>query len=324
MSKELATPNANLPAALRAAFEQNHTSDLISSSGGFPVLSIRGKAFRVKVSGEESPLINAETGDPLPSLELVLLGWQKGLSKIYYQNAYQEGDDEPPACFSVDGVYPDPQAAKKQARSCAECPHNVWGSKISPQGNKTKACSDSKRLAVTFASNLHNEELGGPMLLRVPAASLKDLTTFARNMVAKGYNANTIVVRIGFDIQVSFPKLTFKAVRALREEELYTVAELIQSEQVATIMSSAPVEAAPAAPPPKPQLVVDTEFDEEPVAPPPVAVAKPAPAKPAPAKAAKPAPAKAAAPKEPEDTGVAEIHSLDDVLSKLEALDSLE
>jgi len=275
MSNAITIAPNKLPADLAAVFGGDRTADLISSSGGFPVISIRGSKFRVKVSGEEKPLVNAETGDPMPSLELVLLDWQKGLSKIYYRKSYQEGDDSAPDCWSIDGEKPDPAAENKQSPSCASCPHNVWGSKITEQGNKTKACSDSKRVAVTFASNLHNEELGGPMLLRVPAASLKDLTAFARGMVAKGFNASTIVVRIGFDISTSFPKLTFKAVRPLNEEELYTVAELIHSEQVATIMQSAAVPAVmPVAKPPAPRNVaVDTEFEVNPTPAPAVSVA---------------------------------------------------
>lgn len=274
MSNAITIAPKKLPAELAAVFGGDRTADLISSSGGFPVISIRGSKFRVKVAGEEKPLINAETGDPMPSLELVLLDWQKGLSKIYYRKSYQEGDDSAPDCWSIDGEKPDPAAENKQSPSCAACPHNVWGSKISEQGNKTKACSDSKRVAVTFASNLHNEELGGPMLLRVPAASLKDLTAFARGMVAKGFNASTIVVRIGFDISTSFPKLTFKAVRPLNEDELYTVAELIHSEQVATIMQSAAVTPVMPVKPPAPRNVaVDTEFEVDPAPAPAVSVA---------------------------------------------------
>lgn len=112
------------------------------------------------------------------------------------------------------------------------------------------------------------------MLLRVPAASLKDLTAFARGMVAKGFNASTIVVRIGFDISTSFPKLTFKAVRPLNEDELYTVAELIHSEQVATIMQSAAVTPVMPVKPPAPRNVaVDTEFEVDPAPAPAVSVA---------------------------------------------------
>ena len=69
MSNAITIAPKQLPAELASAFGGDRTADLISSSGGFPVISIRGSKFRVKVAGEEKPLINAQTGDPMPSLQ---------------------------------------------------------------------------------------------------------------------------------------------------------------------------------------------------------------------------------------------------------------
>lgn len=318
MSNDIAVQKISLPAELQETFNTDRTSTLIQS-GGFPVLSIRGKAFRVKTGGEEHALSHRDTGEQVTSVELVMLDWQDHVSKIYYKTTYKPGDDSPPVCFSIDGKRPDPQSTEPQAQSCAVCPHAVWGSKITPQGNKTKACGDSRRLAVTFAGDMHNAALGGPMLLRVPAASLKDLSTFARGMMAKGFNASTVVVRIGFDINADFPKLTFKAVRALREDELYIVAELRQSEQVSNIINSGHDGTTTPTPAPMPaarQPVVDTEFEEEPTV----------SAAPVLAKAAAPAAAPATAPKraEPAPQEDIETASIEDGLSLDEALSVLD
>jgi hypothetical protein len=283
-----------LPANLQGKFDGS-ADDLISGSAGFPVLSIRGSKWRVKLAGEEVPLTNAETGDPVPSLELVIIRAGKELSKNYYAKQYVEGDDSAPDCFSIDGVRPDPQAESPQCDTCAACPHNVWGSKITPQGNKTKACSDSKILAVNFTGALaeatsDDDGLSGPMMLRVPAASLKDLTRFAKGMKQKGFVPQQISIRVGFDMDASYPKLTFKAVRPLEQHEVNVVGELYDSERVADILHAAPVVAEPAKKQPAKQPMrdaVDTEFEapqaREPAAvPTPKAAAKKAEPKPAP------------------------------------------
>lgn len=298
-----------LPAALVDIFADSSAEDLISSGAGFPVISIRGSKWRIKVNGEEHPLINQETGDPMPSIELTIITSQKGLSKIFYEKNYSEGDVEAPDCSSMEGDVPDKNILKPVAPTCQACPNNAWGSRVSESGVESKACGDSKRIAVTFTSNMKNEELGGPMLLRVPAASLKDLSKFARGMAAKGFKPQQISMRVGFDMNASYPKLTFKAVRPLSQEEVGVIAELYQSEEVATMMSTTHEVAAPPKPAEPVSTTVDLEFEAE------------APA-PAPAAKKKAAPKKAAPKKEEPVAEVAPLDAqLDDVLASLDEME---
>jgi hypothetical protein len=254
---------SQLPTNLAAKFGAG-ADDLIASSGGFPVISIRGSKFRLKTGGDEVPLVDGNTGDPLGSLEIVIIKPASGLSKNYYAKDYVEGDDANPDCFSINGEAPDSQVKTPQCKTCAACPHNVWGSKISPNGNETKACSDSKLMAVTFAAptaeGLRNEAMGGPMMLRVPAASLKDMTAFGRGLKGKGFVPQQVVTRIGFDLDASYPKLTFKAARPLGDDLVAEIGNLYDSEAVAAITEAAII-SQPAAPAIVKQPTVDTEFD---------------------------------------------------------------
>lgn len=261
---------SQLPANLQEKFGDDAADALIASSGGFPSLSIRGSKWRIKVAGDENPLIDGATGDPLPSLELVVIKPAAGVSKIYYDSKYVEGDDQPPTCSSMNGDFPDASSEKKQCESCAACPHNVWGSRVNESGVESKACGDSKVMAVSFATNLPNEELGGPMMLRVPAASLKDMTQFGRLLKGKGFLPQQVVMRVGFDLDASYPKLTFKAARPVTPEELQIVGELYDHENVMAITEpisqpAAPKQLAKQAPAAKAQTV-DAEFDAEPAA----------------------------------------------------------
>lgn len=292
-----------VPAALQAF--ASSADDLSSGvSGSFAVMSFRASRWRIKYQGEETPILNAD-GDPVASIEAVILKANPHITKNYYEQGYSEGAAEAPDCFSLDGVKPDASAPKRQAANCAQCPKNVFGSRITPAGKKAKACQDNRRLALVPANDLDNETFGGPMLLRVPAASLADLAMMGKNLKARGFPYNAVTVRIGFDMEASFPKLTFKPIRPLTDDEAEKVRELLHDDRLERILAEAielKDDAAPAAEPEPPAQ--DDLFEQPPAAAakaPKPAAAKPAAAKSA-AKAAKPASA-------PEPTGDA---SLDD------------
>jgi hypothetical protein len=196
--------------------------------GGYSVVSIRGSRWHIKVGDEETTVTDPETGDPVGSLRLVLLKASPNISKNYYEGGYEEGANEAPTCWSIDGITPDPMA-DKQAPSCAACPKNQFGSRITDAGKKVKACGDSRRLAVIPEGDFANEVYGGPMLLRVPASSLSNLSQFGKKMKNRGFPYNTIVTRTSFDHTVSFPKLEFNAVRPLTDEEADQIIGLLNN-----------------------------------------------------------------------------------------------
>ncbi|MBW2451234.1 MAG: hypothetical protein JRF07_02645, partial [Deltaproteobacteria bacterium] len=200
--------------------------------GGYSVLSIRGSRWHVKVGDEETTITDSQTGDPVGSLRVVMLKASPNISKNYYAKGYEEGSSEGPTCWSIDGIRPDP-SADKQADSCAVCPKNVFGSRITDAGTKVKACSDSRRMAVIPEGDFKNDLYGGPMLLRVPASSLTNLATYGKKMDKQGFPYNTIVTRVSFDHSVSFPKLEFNAVRPLTDDEADEIIGLLNDHEFA-------------------------------------------------------------------------------------------
>lgn len=242
-----------VPAALAEKYAElfgKPTGDLSAGvQDSFGVVSFKGKVWRVKFRGEERMVKNAD-GDPAASLVAVIVKGSPMLSKIYYPGAYTEGDQDAPDCFSVDGVRPDPGAAKPQSPTCAVCPHNVWGSKVTEQGNKTKACSDNRRLAIVPYPDLRNESFGGPLLLRIPPASLQELKTYEQGLMELGLPYQAVITKISFDHQLAYPKLTFTAIKGLDEAEARVVLELMNGTVVDRMLAEAPVvdEAAARAP----------------------------------------------------------------------------
>lgn len=234
---------ANMLAEMKDLFgdpaENNDLSEGVAQS--FGVVSFKGKVWRVKYKGEEKIVKHPETGDPMSSLIAVVVKSSPQISKIYYPGSYVEGSDDAPDCFSIDGVRPDPGSPNVQAPTCAACPKNVWGSKITEQGNKTKACADSRRMAIVPYPDLRNENFGGPLLLRVPPASLQELDTYGKQLQRMGVPYQAVITKITFDHELAYPKLKFEAIKGLSADEAKTVLELMNGDVVTRMLAEAPI-----------------------------------------------------------------------------------
>lgn len=303
-----------LPAYLSAGTKLGNI--ISTGGGGFPVISIKGKVFHIRRGDTTTLISQADDADlPAPYIDVVILNTNPGLAKIYYDTNYSEGSDQKPLCYSNDGEAPAKDAQEPQAKKCATCTHNQWGSRITEGGAKAKECQDSKRLAVATPNAVNDA-----MLLRVPAASLKGLGQYIKLLESRGVdNYQAVVTRIGFDYSVAHPALTFKPIGFVDEATFAQVVEAVGSELVGQIIGTvevareenpeqvvetpkprkaaekpaeaAPAKAAPKAKPapveeededePKPRVKVKVEGDEP--------QADPVPAKPAPAAKAKPA-----------------------------------
>ena len=195
-------------------------------TGGFAVLGYRGKVWRLKHRGEEVNCINPETGDALGSVEMVIVRAAATLSKVFYQGGFVDGSNSAPDCWSSNALVPDPGVLAPQCESCLLCPQNKFGARITESGKESKACSDTKRVAVVPLDDLENESYGGPMLLRIPAASLTELKGYSDKMKQFGFKYFQIGTRIRFDLDVAYPKLLFQAMRALDDDEAVRVVAL--------------------------------------------------------------------------------------------------
>lgn len=287
---------SKLPAHLQGKVKTDNVFANAVSAGGFPVISIKGKVFHIQRGDEKILVTKGDEGEPAASLEAIIVAVNPNKSKVYYDHGYEEGSVAKPTCYSNDGLAPAADAENPQAKSCAACPHNQWGSRITDNGGKGKACGDSMRLAIASP-----DQLNDPMLIRVPAASLKTLGQYGAQLAKRGVEPHHVLTKIGFDYNVAHPALTFKAMRFVEAEELAQI-EVVLSEEEETI-SQITGTANPVTP--------EVEHKAAEAAPAPKAAApKPAPA-PEPEVEAAPEPAKPAA-------------KVDDYDSIDEALDNLD
>ena len=213
---------ANVPAHIAARMQVAKVANNALSNGvsvGFPVLSIKGKVWHLQRDGERKLITLPNLPDvPTPVLEVVIVKANPHISKVYYPNGFTEGSDEKPACFSNDGIKPDASVQQPQCGQCATCPRNAWGSKITDNGTKGKECSDSRRIAVAS-----RERLDDPILLRVPAGSLKELSAYGKVLGDRGVNYTDVVTRMSFDNNVAHQKLMFKPTAFLNPDEIAKV-----------------------------------------------------------------------------------------------------
>lgn len=186
-------------------------SDLISTSGGAPInrISLKGKKFRLIENKEEVKVVKDE-------LFVTIMGVTPPgalYTKTYYKGSYNANvDPEAPDCSSTDGVRPDSWVTNPIASKCSECPYNAWNS--AGNGSKGKRCKDSKRLYVTLA-----EDTEGKMyLVNINTSSLKALSNYGRDLVAKGAPMEAAVTRLTFDEDADYPSLKFDFVAFLEEK----------------------------------------------------------------------------------------------------------
>jgi hypothetical protein len=185
-----------------------------SGNGGGKRISIRGNVFRMMVDGKEI----AQNEDR--AMNIIIAAANANVSRTFYAGTYQEGQAMAPTCWSNDGVAPDIKSEQPQASKCASCSQNIKGS---GQGD-SRACRFSQRLAVL----LENDIRGDIYQLTLPAQSIfgatengkMPLQSYAKFLGSHGLPVTAVVTEMRFDTASATPRLTFKAVRPLNEEEL--------------------------------------------------------------------------------------------------------
>ena len=177
-------------------------------------VSIKGGVFRLIADGKEIAAVDERF------LDVVIVKAAPKVARVFYAAKYdKDATASAPDCQSNDGDKPDPKSKDKQSDTCASCPQNVAGS---GNGN-SRACRYQQRLAVTLANNIE----GDVMQLSLPATSIfgkdegdnRPLQAYARWLVAQGVDPSTVVTRMKFDTASESPKLFFKAMRWLTDEE---------------------------------------------------------------------------------------------------------
>jgi len=257
---------SNVPAFAR----NNELSDTAKALTGGGVsntkrISIKGGVFRLLAGGKEIAAIDDR------HLEVIIVKAAPKVSRIFYASSYDADNITGPDCWSNDGERPDASSQNKQSDACISCPKNQAGS---GQGN-SRACRYQQRLAVVLANN----PSGDVMQLTLPATSVfgkeegdkRPLQAYARYLAVQNppVNPEQIVTEMRFDTKAESPKLFFKPVRWLTDDEYEVIKTQAESDdaQRAVVMTVAQSDGVKANAPKmvlagKP-LVVEAEEEED-------------------------------------------------------------
>ena len=196
------------------------------ASGGIKShrISLRGGRFRELVNGEQ---VNVKSDG---FLNVVVINAAK-LSRTYYKGAYDAENPSAPTCWSPDTQTPSSDVPKDQmqASRCMDCPQNIKGS---GQG-ESRACRFSQRLAILLEG-----QMGTVYQLQLPATSIfgeardgnMGMQAYAKYLKAHKTPSIAVVTQMSFDENSDTPKLFFKAVRPLNEDELNQAVSMKDSE----------------------------------------------------------------------------------------------
>lgn len=284
-------PAANLPAFAKKGELSTLAKALIGTQHSGKRISVKGGVFRLYSGGKEVTAIDERY------LDVVIVAAAEKVSRSFYIKVFAEDvPAESPDCWSVDGTMPAPDAKAPQHANCAQCPKNMKGS---GQG-ESRACRYNQRVAVVLANDME----GDVLQLQLAATSLfgkaegenRPLQEYARYLTAQGIDPGMLVTRLRFDTTAATPKLFFKAMRWLTEDEYEitkaqgTSKDALDAVTFTVFQQDGGAKAVPALPgtPPKaaakpaPEPAPEPVEDEEPPPPPPKA-----------AKAAKPPKVKA-------------------------------
>lgn len=195
--------------------------------GSFHRISIKQSRWRLNDPQGQEIVV------PTLNLDVIIVNANPTQSKLWYKGAYNPAETEfkGPDCYSDNGIGPSARSTLPQSNTCAECPHNVWGSKITPAGSKTKACADVKKLAVILADN----PTGPVYELRIPAASLKNLYAFVQSLNDRGIPLPSMVVRLTFDPQADYPRVIFSAQSWATPEQVNAIVEVLDSDEISVV-----------------------------------------------------------------------------------------
>lgn len=219
----------NVPAFLKN--RKRNVADLKAGVGsGVVRLSIEGKRWTIVRSKEDqTPIMNPKDPESYAGhVNLVIIKAAQHLSRAFYEGKYERGKSGAPDCASVDGVKPDTGVPKPQAKSCAVCPHSVYGTGENGKGFR---CSNARRLAV--ANPAHLDE---PMLLNVPGGSLKNLAIFADLLDKRGVDYDQVITKFSFDPDFPTQRLIFEPVAFVTEEMYAEVQQMAESSEVENIL----------------------------------------------------------------------------------------
>ena len=193
-------------------------------------ISINGSKFREYINGQQDTVHEG-------ALNVIIVNAAK-ISRSYYAGEYDASSPTRPTCWSADTSAPAPEVKEedRQAHRCMDCPQNIKGS----GSGMSRACRFAQRLAVVLENDFTKV-----YQLQLPATSLfgkakegkMPMQAYAQYLSSHNTPALSVITECAFDRGSAVPKLFFKAVRPLGEEEVGLVVSMAESQEAKEAIS---------------------------------------------------------------------------------------
>lgn len=229
--------NANLPAHLRQAMENDHSWDGVGGVA-IPRIEVSDRRIKAILNGTEV----ASSKDPIT----VVLVKPGAVGRTFYAKEYQKGEKAKPDCYSIDGIKPAADAQNPQSNRCDTCEQNIKGS--SKTMANAKACRYRQPVAVWIPSDKTWDTL---FRVSLPATAIfpdeenadgfRPLNKYVKELRAAGANPNMVYTEMAIDDYQDQPRLLFKPIGWIENEEDFAqVRSLLASDAVDDILNTMP------------------------------------------------------------------------------------
>lgn len=218
---ELTLFKSGLPAYLKNLQEDETTNALAGGEGGQRRISIKGGVFREMLGNKE-----VRTSDDR-AINVIIIKAAPSVHRTFFAGTYVEGQNASPTCWSSNNQTPDAAvpADQKQAAKCMDCPQNIKGSASQGDG---RACRFNQRIAVLLEGETAKREV---YQVICPATSVfgdgekgkLPLQAYGRHLKAHNTPVSGVITEMRFDTASPTPKLIFKPVRPITEDEYHDV-----------------------------------------------------------------------------------------------------
>ena len=218
---EMTLFKGGLPAYLKGEMD-DATNALAGGDLGARRISIKGGVFREFVGGKEYRVSEERF------MNVIIVKAAPSISRVFYAGSYVEGEAVAPACWSADNQRPAPEVKEKQAANCLSCPQNVKGS---GQGD-ARACKYQQRLALVIegGQDVYQLVLPATSVFGDGEKGMLPLQAYARHLKNNGTPITGVITEMRFDTSSPTPKLTFKPIRVVTEEEFEVVKQAKDSQ----------------------------------------------------------------------------------------------
>jgi len=232
MSTDVQLFKNGVPSYLKTQPLNDITKSLLGGGKTTKRISIRGNVFRMVVNGKE-----IATSDER-SMKVVIVNVASKVHRTFYAKTFDAtAKTGSPDCWSPDGERPDASVENPQSDACHNCEKNIAGSGT----GKTKACKFGRMIAVVLEN-----DLGGDVFqLSLPAQSIfgdaeggkMPLNAYAQFLAGFNVNITAVVTEMRFDTDSATPKLFFKAVRPLTEDEYDSLSQRSETPEVKALVA---------------------------------------------------------------------------------------